>query len=193
MSEKLEKNSGKDGKGFRQQAEADEALREHITAQSLKIIKRLPAVGPVIMLYLQSAHRRFHFISDLEWLLLPPLISGQCKLYMKKEYPVSYVSWAFLNEEAENHLLKNGGKLRPEDWKSGDRLWLIDMVAPFGGIENMLNDIRRNEFPDAEIRLVAPDSKTGGITARKLNAYNSEQQQKSEKPAGKEKKEKGIQ
>lgn len=165
-----------------QQTEADDALREHITAQSLKIVKRLPAIGPVVMLYLQSSHRRFQFISDLEWLLLPPLVSGQCKLYMKKEYPVSYISWAFLNEEAENHLLKNGGKLRPEDWKSGNRLWIVDMVAPFGGIENMLNDIRRNEFPESEIRLVAPDPETGGITARKLRAYNSEKHTENSTP-----------
>ena len=160
-----------------QQTEADEALREHITAQSMNIIKRLPAIGPIVMLYMQSAHRRFQFVSDLEWLLLPPLVSGQCKLYMKKEYPVSYVSWAFLSEEAESHLLKNGGKLRPEDWKSGDRLWIIDIVAPFGGIENMLNDIRKNEFPDRELRLVAPDPETGGITARKLRAYSNEKQE----------------
>lgn len=175
QTENMDKNEGTE----QEQTEANEALREHIAEQSLKIVKRLPAMGPVVMLYLQSAHRRFQFIADLEWLLLPPLVSGQCKLYMKKEYPVSYVSWAFLNEEAEGHLLRNGGKLRPDDWKSGDRLWIIDMVAPFGGIENMLKDIRQNEFPDKEIRMVAPDVKTGGITARRLRSYNSEQEEKA--------------
>lgn len=153
------------------EAEAGEALKEHIHAQSLKVLQRLPAMGPVIMLYLQSSHRRYQFIGDLEWLLLPPLVLGQCKLYMKKEYPISFISWAFLDEAAEKRLFANGGKLRPEDWKSGDRLWLIDIVAPFGGVENMLRDFQKNEFPGQVVRLLAPDPKTGGVTARELPAY----------------------
>ena len=150
------------------EAEDKEAIKEHVHAQSLKVLKRLPAMGPVIMLYMQSSHRRFQFISDLEWLLLPPLVGGQCKLYMKKEYPISFISWAFLDEEAEKRLFHNGGKLRPEDWKSGKNLWIIDIVAPFGGVENMLRDIQKNEFPGKALKMIAPDPKTGGIKARIL-------------------------
>lgn len=146
----------------------NEALREEIHQQSLKILKKLPAVGPILLLYMQSSHRRYQFIGDLEWLLIPPLVSGQCKLFMKNEYPTSFVSWAFLNEAAEKRLFENGGKLRPEDWNCGDRLWVIDIVAPFGGVENMLHDLQCNEFPGRVIHLAAPDPKTGGITARKL-------------------------
>lgn len=90
---------------------------------------------------------------------------------MKQEYPISFVSWAFLDEAAEKRLFDNGGKLRPEDWNSGDRLWIIDIVAPFGGVENMLRDIQKNEFPGQIVRLIAPDPKTGGITARELPPY----------------------
>lgn len=160
----------------RDETKDGEALKEHIHSQSLKVLERLPAMGPVIMLYMQSSHRRFHFISDLEWLLLPPLVGGQCKLFMKKKYPVSFISWAFLSEEVEKQLFQNGGKLRPEDWKSGDRLWVIDIVAPFGGVENMLRDIQKNEFPDQVIRLIAPDPKNGGITVRELPPYSSKEE-----------------
>ncbi|MCB2218462.1 toxin-activating lysine-acyltransferase [Desulfofustis glycolicus] len=148
-------------------AVADEALREQIKAQSLRLVKRLPALGPVIMLYLQSPHRRYQFISDLEWLLIPPLVSGQCKLYMKQEYPISFVSWAFLTDEVEKRLLGNGGRLRPEDWTSGERLWLIDIVAPFGGVETVLSDMR-SSFSEREIHLLAPDPENGGLTHRLL-------------------------
>ena len=159
-------------------AGSDEEMKKHIQDQSLRVLKRLPAMGPIIMLYLQSSHRRFQFISDLEWLLLPPLVKGQCKLYMKKEYPISFVSWAFLDEEAEKRLLKNGGKLRPEDWNSGEKLWIVDMAAPFGGIENMLRDLQKNEFPGRSIRLIAPDPETGGIKARELPPYEPREEKK---------------
>ena len=161
----------------------DEEIKKRLHTQSLRVLKRLPAVGPVIMLYLQSSHRRFQFISDLEWLLLPPLVQGQCKLYMKKEYPISFISWAFLDEESEKRILQNGGKLRSEDWKSGDRLWVIDIVAPFGGVENMLRDIQKNEFPGRSLKIIAPDPKSGGITTRELPAFNDGEQKQKESEA----------
>ena len=141
---------------------------------SENVIKRLPALGPIVTLYMQSSHRRFHFINDLEWLVMPPLMLGQCKLYMKRQYPISYASWAFLSPEAEHRLLENGGRLRPEDWRSGDRPWLIDLVAPFGGAEPMLADLRRNEFPGQILRYLAPDSQGGKFTARELPPWQKE-------------------
>lgn len=170
----------KEGDVTSEEVNNSEELDAHIHAQSMKVLKRLPAMGPVIMLYMQSSHRRFKFIGDIEWLLLPPLVSDQCKLYMKKEYPISFVSWAFLDEETEKIMLNNGGKLRPEDWNSGDRLWLIDIVAPFGGVSNMLFDIQKNEFPGRTIRIAAPDPKTGGITARELHPLRQKENRETE-------------
>lgn len=180
----MSKNDQKQQKGAASiktsEAGDNKAVNEEIHKQSLKVLQRLPAMGPILLLYMQSAHRRFQFISDLEWLLLPPLVAGQCKLYMKEEYPISYISWAFLDETAEKRMFLNGGKLRPEDWKSGDRLWIVDLVAPYGGVENMLADIQRNEFPDRLIRLIAPDPKTGGITARELQPSKKKNAGKSD-------------
>lgn len=166
------------------EAADNEAFKEEIHKQSMKILKRLPALGPVLLLYMQSSHRRYQFIADLEWLLMPPLIAGQCKLFMKKEYPTSFISWAFLNKEAEARLFTNGGKLRPEDWNCGDRLWIIDIVAPFGGVENMLYDLQTIEFPGRVVRLAAPDPKTGGITARKLQPLKDTESQSNDEPGG---------
>ncbi len=145
-----------------------DVLAEKLHEQAMELLRRLPAFGPVIMLYLQSAHRRFQFISDLEWLLIPPLMNRQCKLFMKKSYPFAYVSWAFLDGEAESRLVLNGGKLRPQDWKCGENLWLVDIVAPFGGADKVLADLQQNEFPGKTIRILVPDPATGGVTKREL-------------------------
>ncbi|PID75586.1 MAG: toxin-activating lysine-acyltransferase [Deltaproteobacteria bacterium] len=150
------------------QSGEQEAFLAEIQERSKDILRRLPALGPILVLYLQSQHRRYQFICDIEWLVLPPLVRNQCKLYMKKEYPFSFVSWAFVNEEVEKRLIANGGKLREEDWNCGDRVCLIDILAPFGGVEAMLKDIQKNVFPDRGIHLLAPDLKTGGITVREL-------------------------
>jgi hemolysin-activating ACP:hemolysin acyltransferase len=45
--------------------------------------------------------------------------------------PRAFVSWAYLSEEAETRFLR-GDRLTTQDWMSGDRLWLMDLVAPYG-------------------------------------------------------------
>lgn len=161
-------NKQEEAAGEQEQNAQAEDLAEKLHEQAMELLRRLPAFGPVIMLYLQSAHRRFQFISDLEWLLIPPLMNRQCKLFMKKNYPFAYVSWALLDEEAESRLLLNGGKLRPQDWKSGENLWVMDIVAPFGGADKVLADIQQNEFPGRSIRILVPDPATGGVSKREL-------------------------
>ena len=40
----------------------NDGLAEKLHEQAMELLRRLPAFGPVIMLYLQSAHRRFQFM-----------------------------------------------------------------------------------------------------------------------------------
>lgn len=42
--------------------------------------------------------------------------------------------------------------MRPEDWKSGDKLWVVEIIAPFGGAEEMLKDLKMKVFPEREIK-----------------------------------------
>ncbi len=69
-------------------------------------------------------------------------------------------------EEVEARLTAGVTKLRPQDWNSGDRLWVVEAVAPFGGAEEMVKDLKANVFPDKVLRYVAtgpsgvPDMRT---------------------------------
>jgi len=46
-------------------------------------------------------------------------------------------------------------KLRTKDWKSGDNLWVVEVIAPFGGAEEMVKDLKAAVFPDREIKMLA--------------------------------------
>jgi hemolysin-activating ACP:hemolysin acyltransferase len=41
-------------------------------------------------------------------------------------------AWADLSEAVEARLPEANPRLAPIEWKSGDRLWLINLFAPFG-------------------------------------------------------------
>jgi hypothetical protein len=52
------------------------------------------------------------------------------------------------------------------DWRSGEALWLIDFVAPFGGAASILSDVRKKRFPNEVINRLTPDPTTGGFVSK---------------------------
>ena len=46
-------------------------------------------------------------------------------------------------------------RLRPQDWKSGDRLQVVEVIAPFGGAEEMVRDLEAKMFPQQQMKCLA--------------------------------------
>jgi cytolysin-activating lysine-acyltransferase len=42
------------------------------------------------------------------------------------------------------------------DWKSGDNLWLMDMIAPFGGQDEAMKELREKVFAGRKIKTLQP-------------------------------------
>lgn len=118
-------------------------LLKFAVQQAKEIFKKLPLLGPVCFLAMNSPAHRFMFVADFEWRILPPVVIDQAKVYMRDESPVAFASWAFLSPEVAVRY-KQIGKLAPADWKSGDEPWLIDVIAPFGSVEEVVKDLKTN-------------------------------------------------
>ncbi|MCG2842127.1 toxin-activating lysine-acyltransferase [Sandaracinobacter sp. RS1-74] len=98
-------------------------------------------LGEIVWLLTQSPVHKTLFISDLEWAIMPALLFEQFRIFYNNGQPAGLVLWASVSEQTELRLESGGPiRLRPDEWKSGDRLWLVEMVAPFGGQEEMLAD-----------------------------------------------------
>ena len=97
-----------------------------------KELAKLPLLGPVMWLYARDPQRRFTFVADMDWRLLPPLVLEQCKLYSKQELPWAYFSWATVSPEVDQRLRSASPIIAPHEWRSGSIPWLIDVVMPFG-------------------------------------------------------------
>lgn len=140
-----------------------ERQRDVAARHAKSLLAKLPLLGPVIWLYMHAPSHKHLFLTDVEWMIIPPMTLNQYKLYMKEEAPLAYASWALVDEETEKRLLSGRIRLAPKDWKSGDRLWLIDLVAPFGGGKDVLKDIRDNVFPSRPIKQLVPDANGKGV------------------------------
>lgn len=115
----------------------------------------------VVALMAASAPHKHLFLTDLEWLVMPPLMLGQCSLVRREGRPFAFVSWAFLGPDAAARMTQPQLRLRPADWKSGDEAWIIDVVAPFGGAEVALKEVKARTFADRKVKALqpAPDGK----------------------------------
>jgi cytolysin-activating lysine-acyltransferase len=49
--------------------------------------------------------------------------------------------------------------MRPQGWKSGDRLWMVEVIAPFGGADEMVKDLKAKVFPGREMKVLAVGAK----------------------------------
>jgi cytolysin-activating lysine-acyltransferase len=127
---------------------------------------RLTAIGHAMWLMARSPMHRHLMITDMDWLVSPPIMLGQFRLWQSNGKPIGFASWAFMNDEAEDRITKKGiRRLMPTDWKCGEALWLIDFVAPFGGQEAMLKELREKSLPGQKMKMLqaAPGGGTGVV------------------------------
>lgn len=98
--------------------------------------------GKVVMAMMMLPRYRQQTLSDLQHLVLEPLIRDRIAIAERagENAAASDIAgvaiWASLSDEAEARLMDQvrGGnwplKLRSEDWNSGSNNWLIDVIAP---------------------------------------------------------------
>jgi cytolysin-activating lysine-acyltransferase len=120
------------------------------------VMARIETVpSSIVWLMSQSPPHKQFFISDLEWFVVTPVFHQQFRLFYDTDKPIGVVFWAFVDAEVEARLTSGGARFRPQDWKSGDRLWVTEVVAPFGGHEAMVADLKEKVFPTREIKMLA--------------------------------------
>jgi cytolysin-activating lysine-acyltransferase len=111
-------------------------------------------LGEIVWLMSQSGIHKSFFISDLEWFVMTPVFLQQFRLFYDKDKPIGVVFWGTVSDEVAVRLAEGTSKLRPQDWKSGDNLWVVEVVAPFGGAEEMVKDLKAAVFPGREMRML---------------------------------------
>ncbi|WP_449632593.1 toxin-activating lysine-acyltransferase [Rahnella aceris] len=95
-------------------------------------------LGNVVWLWMHSSLHAKTPVIALKDVLLPAIKHSQFVLATENGKPVFYLSWATFSARAEARYIKNDVMhLDADEWHSGDRLWFIDWVAPFGHTRQM--------------------------------------------------------
>ncbi|MCP5083006.1 MAG: toxin-activating lysine-acyltransferase [Alphaproteobacteria bacterium] len=108
-------------------------------------------LGEITWLMTQSPNHKGFFISDLEWMIMCPVILQQFRLFYDKDKPIGVALYAHVDDEVEERLKSGNARLRPQDWKSGTKLWIVEIIAPFGGHEAMMTDFKEQLFQNTDV------------------------------------------
>ena len=84
------------------------------------------------------------------------ILLRQFRLFPGKDQPLGIALWAQLSDEVAKRL-EAGSRLKPEEWKSGSNLWLVELLAPFGQQEAMLADLKASVFKGKTFKMHATD------------------------------------
>lgn len=102
------------------------------------------AFGGTIWLWMNSDRHKELPLHTLSVALIPAIKAKQFILAMDGSKPIFFMSWAYLSAEAETRYVTRNQLLMPiDDWQSGDRMWSIHLVAPFGHTRHILNFLKR--------------------------------------------------
>jgi cytolysin-activating lysine-acyltransferase len=125
---------------------------------------------------MRSAHYKHYALSDLEWLVVPPMRLGQCAVMEAtvngRQAPVAVALWASASDEVDKRLSEDLSipiKLRPDEWRSGDVLWLIDAVGEASAIPHLLRQVRETAFKARDVKMRTVDANARPIV-RLLNS-----------------------
>lgn len=87
---------------------------------------------------MSKSHKTRDF-SSIDRDLLPPILLKQFRVIRDQKLPIAFLTWASVSVDVEEKV-KRAEALELEDWKSGEKIVVIDCIAPFGHRERIIKE-----------------------------------------------------
>jgi hemolysin-activating ACP:hemolysin acyltransferase len=120
------------------------------------------AFAQIVSMLMRSQQHKRYPIATLEWLVIPPLLTGQFSIAEARSNqngasaPVAVALWARVSPEVDKRLSENLDKpmqLRPREWRSGDILWLVEAVGAPRVLPQFLKHLTETTFKGREVKV----------------------------------------
>lgn len=105
-------------------------------------------IGEVLALLSESQWHRQYSKEDIDRVIIPAVECDRARCYFddESEELVGFLTWTFLTPEAEKGYIEGTRYLQSMDWETrptDGQLWIIDMVAPYGGVSEIVRSTKR--------------------------------------------------
>lgn len=120
----------------------------HASESAISSTPSSAVLGDMVWLYsVSEMHREWAIASIHQW-IIPAILHKQYRIYRKGAKPVGLVTWGFFSKDVEEAYVHNPRGLKPKDWQSGDRGWILDFIAPFGDALSIGDDLKSTVFAE---------------------------------------------
>lgn len=177
------------------------SLDDQVKAQTLRSKMISASFGEIVTLLMRSPHYKHYSLSDLEWLVIPALLTNQflvVEAQMKlpvpqnkngdapvageqpegaaKEpvagsqpesssqigprIPIGLALWAKVSPEVDEKLSANLDtpvKLRPDEWRSGEINWIIDVLGDEKIMSSLFEKLKSDVFKEQSFKMRSRD------------------------------------
>src|SRR5262249_22444101 len=130
---------------------------EDLQRRAAVAIRQSLAFAQIVSVLARSPSHKFFTLADLEWLVIPPLTTNQFAVAEAKlqadgpSFPVAIALWASVAPEVDKRLSENLNapiRLRPDEWRSGEILWLVDAIGDARVLPGFLQRLRATVWKD---------------------------------------------
>jgi cytolysin-activating lysine-acyltransferase len=130
------------------------------TSQQPSAIRQVDVtLGQIVTILMRSPQHKQHPLADLEWLVLPAVLSGQCRVAQAQQsgipVPVGVALWASVSTAVDQRLsdLSAPWRLKADEWRSGDIPWLVELVADTRTQQALLKHLGETVFKGRGIKM----------------------------------------
>jgi hemolysin-activating ACP:hemolysin acyltransferase len=100
--------------------------------------------GAIFYLASLTRYHQGRSLIDLFASFEPPLRLGQYKIFRSDGFPRAVITWAGLSPASEYSFGVGHQPLQAQEWNGGTSVWLIDFIAPFGHIDQIIPQLTAN-------------------------------------------------
>jgi hemolysin-activating ACP:hemolysin acyltransferase len=121
------------------------------------------SIGEIVVVLSRSQTFKHFAFADIEWMVLPPVFAGQFLVLEAADsvrgfsVPVAAIAWAGVSPDVDQRLTQTAGqpmRLRPDDWTSGEHVWLIYVVGDPRALELGLRACAEGPLKDRTVKMI---------------------------------------
>lgn len=126
-------------------------------------------LGEITWLLSNSSKHSDLKVVELNWLVMPAIVLKQFHLFYSGDKPIGAALWAMTDAVGEEKIMNDTfryGVAGDGEWSSGDRRWLVELIAPFSDAENkqaelMFADMLTGVFRNKAFKMMTVDPISG--------------------------------
>lgn len=118
--------------------------------------------GQLVSIMMRSRQHKYTMLAELEWMIMPAMATRQFRVAegvspeKNMALPIAAVIWASVNAEVDRRMSENLDtlvRLKPDEWRSGEHVWIIETIGDGNAISGMLRHLKQTEFKDTNVRM----------------------------------------